>query len=63
VIGDTRFSASEATRKIQQGGVRLAGEKLVDPRRRIEAAELPVVLQVGRRAVRLVDTDGSTSAT
>ncbi len=52
-------SASDAARKIQQGGVKLAGEKLGDPRRRIEVAELPMILQVGRRAVRLVNTAAS----
>jgi tyrosyl-tRNA synthetase len=47
-------SSSEAGRKIQQGGVKLGGEKVTDLKRRLGAAELPVVLQVGRHAVRLV---------
>jgi tyrosyl-tRNA synthetase len=47
-------SASEATRKIQQGGVKLAGERVSDSRRRLTPADLPVVLQVGRQIVRLV---------
>ena len=51
-------SASEAGRKIGQGGVRLGGERVSDPRSRVEAAALPLVLQVGRRAVRLVLASG-----
>ncbi len=46
-------SAADAGRKIQQGGVRLAGERVTDPKRRLEASDLPVVLQAGRHAVRL----------
>lgn len=47
-------SASDAVRKAQQGGVKLNREKVVDARRRIEATQLPLTLEVGRRAVRLV---------
>jgi tyrosyl-tRNA synthetase len=47
-------SASDASRKIEQGGVRLGGERVVDPRYRVVPSSLPTVLQVGRRAVRLV---------
>jgi tyrosyl-tRNA synthetase len=47
-------STSDAGRKIQQGGVRLAGERCDDVSRRLTARELPLVLQVGRHAVRLV---------
>jgi tyrosyl-tRNA synthetase len=47
-------STSEAGRKIQQGGVRLNGEKLTDVKHRVVAADLPLVVQVGRRAVRVV---------
>ena len=47
-------SASEAGRKIAQGGVRLGGERVADPRYRVDPAALPAVLQVGRRVVRLV---------
>ncbi len=47
-------STSEAGRKIQQGGVRLAGERVSDVRHRISRRDLPVVLQVGRHTVRLV---------
>ena len=47
-------SAADAGRKIQQGGVRLAGERVTDPKRRLEASDLPVVLQAGRHAVRLL---------
>ena len=46
-------SASEAGRKIQQGGVKLNGQSVDDFRYRIEAARLPGVLQVGRHTVRL----------
>jgi tyrosyl-tRNA synthetase len=47
-------STSEAGRKIQQGGVRLDGERATDPRARLDGARLPLTLQVGRHAVRLV---------
>ena len=47
-------SSSEAARKVQQGGVKLNGDKATDPRARVEFARLPVTLEVGRRAVRLV---------
>src|SRR6188474_108658 len=42
-------STSEATRKIQQGGVKLDREKVTDIKTRIEAARGSVVLEVGRR--------------
>lgn len=45
-------SGSEASRKIQQGGVKLNREKVVDPRHRLAADAFPVVIEVGRRAVR-----------
>ena len=47
-------STSEAGRKIQQGGVKLGGYKVLDVKRRVAPGELPVVLQAGRHAVRLV---------
>jgi tyrosyl-tRNA synthetase len=47
-------STSEAGRKMQQGGVKLDGEKVTDPRARLDASRLPAVLQAGRHAVRLV---------
>jgi tyrosyl-tRNA synthetase len=47
-------STSDAGRRIQQGGVRLNGERVGDPRARIEAAAMPVILQSGRHAVKLV---------
>lgn len=47
-------SVSEAARKAQQGGVRIDGEKAVDPRQKIDAGLLPLTLEVGRRAVRIV---------
>jgi tyrosyl-tRNA synthetase len=47
-------STSEAGRKIQQGGVKLGGERVDDTRHRLTSDRLPVVLQVGRHAVRLV---------
>jgi tyrosyl-tRNA synthetase len=47
-------SSSEAGRKMQQGGVKLDAVKVTDPRARVEASALPVVLQAGRHAVRLV---------
>ena len=47
-------STSEASRKVQQGAVRLDGARVTDPQLRLAAATLPTVLQVGRRVVRLV---------
>jgi tyrosyl-tRNA synthetase len=47
-------SSSEATRKAQQGGVRIDGERVTDARLRIGADRLPLTLEVGRRAVRVV---------
>jgi tyrosyl-tRNA synthetase len=46
-------STSEASRKIQQGGVRVNGDRVEDIKRRIEPRDLPLTLQVGRLAVRL----------
>jgi tyrosyl-tRNA synthetase len=46
-------SGSEAHRKIQQGGVKLNGERVADPKARIESGGGPLVLEVGRRAVRV----------
>lgn len=47
-------SASEASRKIQQGAVRIGGEKISDPRLRIEPGAEPFLLQAGRRVVRVI---------
>jgi tyrosyl-tRNA synthetase len=47
-------SASEASRKIQQGGVKVDREKVSDVKTRVEAARGAVILEVGRRAVRVV---------
>jgi tyrosyl-tRNA synthetase len=44
-------SASEAARKIQQGGVRLDQRRVTDGRLRVEVSRGAVVLEVGRRAV------------
>jgi tyrosyl-tRNA synthetase len=46
-------SSSEASRKIQQGAVKLNREKIVDIRARIERTAGSVTLEVGRRAVRI----------
>jgi tyrosyl-tRNA synthetase len=56
VIADLSLaaSASEAARKIQQGGVRLDGERITDPKRRLDRDALPATLQVGRQALRIV---------
>ena len=51
-------SASDATRKIQQGGVKLGGERVSDIRARLGSSALPIILQVGRHAVRLVGGEG-----
>src|SRR6187397_461534 len=47
-------STSEAARKIQQGGVRLNGARISDPRYRIDGEALPATLQVGRQTLRLL---------
>jgi tyrosyl-tRNA synthetase len=47
-------STSDAGRRIQQGGVKVNGDKIGDPRARIEASAVPVILQSGRHAVKLV---------
>lgn len=46
-------SSSEAARKAQQGGVRIDGAKLLDPRRRLMPDQFPFTLEVGRRVVRV----------
>jgi tyrosyl-tRNA synthetase len=46
-------SASEATRKIEQGGVRLDGARLEDSKARVTAQTGEFTLQVGRNAVRV----------
>ena len=54
-------STSEATRKIQQGGVRVDREKVSDIKTRVFASQHEVLLQVGRRAVRIrIDRSRST---
>jgi len=47
-------SASEAMRKIQQGGVKIDREKVTDPKKRVDSSRGRMVLEVGRRAVRVV---------
>jgi tyrosyl-tRNA synthetase len=47
-------SASEATRKIQQGGVKVDRVKVVDIKTRVESGRRTVILEVGRRAVRVI---------
>lgn len=46
-------SAADATRKIQQGGVKLDGNRLTDLKARLGPPVSTVTLQVGRRAVRI----------
>jgi len=50
-------STSDAGRKIQQGGVKVGGEKVADVKARIGRRALPLVVQAGRHAVRLVVID------
>jgi tyrosyl-tRNA synthetase len=47
-------SASEATRKIQQGGVKVDREKVTDIKTRIDVSRGSLVLEVGRRAVKVI---------
>ncbi|MBP8273433.1 MAG: tyrosine--tRNA ligase [Acidobacteria bacterium] len=49
-------SATEATRKIQQGGVKIDREKVGDGRARIEPQRAAFILEVGRRAVKIAPT-------
>ena len=46
-------SASDATRKIQQGAVRVDRQKITDIKARVDAGRGDVILEVGRRAVRV----------
>ena len=46
-------SVSEATRKIQQGGVKVDREKVVDIKARVDAARRDVIVEVGRRGARV----------
>lgn len=51
-------SASDAGRKIQQGGVRLEGRRVIDPQTRLRLVRDPagaaaITIQVGRQAVRV----------
>ena len=46
-------SASEATRKVQQGGVKVDRERVTDARARIPATRGSLVLEVGRRMIRV----------
>jgi tyrosyl-tRNA synthetase len=47
-------STSEAARKVQQGGVRVDRERATDARARIAASRGAVILEVGRRSVRVM---------
>jgi tyrosyl-tRNA synthetase len=46
-------STSEATRKIQQGGVRINRERVSDARSRCDVSQGGFLLEVGRKAVRI----------
>jgi tyrosyl-tRNA synthetase len=46
-------SSSEAARKIQQGAVKVDREKITDIKARVQASRGAVILEVGRRAVRV----------
>jgi tyrosyl-tRNA synthetase len=46
-------SASDASRKIQQGGVRVGSEKVTDIKARFSRTDDDLVVQVGRRAIRV----------
>jgi tyrosyl-tRNA synthetase len=47
-------STSDAGRKIQQGGVRVNGARVTSVTHRVAAADLPLLLQAGRHALRVV---------
>jgi len=57
-------SSSEASRKIQQGGVRIDREKVTDIKARVGVSRGAVILEVGRRVVRvkLVGADVNRSS-
>jgi tyrosyl-tRNA synthetase len=46
-------SSSEAARKIQQGGVKLDRERVTDIKTRLEVSRGEVLVEAGRRAVRV----------
>jgi tyrosyl-tRNA synthetase len=46
-------STSEAARKVSQGGVKVDRERVTDPKARIEVSRGSLILEVGRRAVRV----------
>jgi tyrosyl-tRNA synthetase len=47
-------STSEATRKVQQGGVRVDRQRVTDPQLRLAPRPEPFTLEVGRRAVKVL---------
>jgi tyrosyl-tRNA synthetase len=47
-------SASDAARKVEQGGVKINRERVSDPRARVDPESSGLILEVGRRAVRVV---------
>ena len=53
-------SSSEATRKIQQGGVKLDREKVTSVTTRVDASRPERLLEVGRKAVRIVIRDAQS---
>ncbi|HET9370344.1 MAG TPA: tyrosine--tRNA ligase [Vicinamibacterales bacterium] len=57
VAADLASSSSDATRKIQQGGVKVDREKVTDIKTRVGVARRSVILEVGRRAVQAVFED------
>ena len=46
-------STSEATRKIQQGGVKVDRQKISDIKARVDAGRGEIIVEVGRRAARV----------
>jgi tyrosyl-tRNA synthetase len=60
VQAELATSASEASRKIQQGGVKIDRERVSDPRQRVEPGAGRFVLEVGRRAVRVAITSAGS---
>ncbi len=54
-------STSEASRKVAQGGVKIDREKVTDPKARIDVGRGSLILEVGRRAVRVTLVSQSPS--
>ena len=53
VLAGLAASSSDASRKIQQGGVKVDGARITDFKARVASTPQPIVVEAGRRAVRV----------